>query len=128
LLNSWLDRLLVLLAITTFVLTLFALQYMREARLPPVESEAPQATPAAPPARDPGFSFAQAGSNALQAGDTTVAVRWFERAVQASPRNPEWHRLLADAYLLSGDSLRASEAGLRAFQLSQQQTPGTKDD
>jgi hypothetical protein len=130
LLNSWLDRLLVLLVFTTGALTFFALQYVGPGAFapsdpaappaeatPPVSAPAPEAAPVAEPVRDPGAGFAQAGMNALQAGDAAAAIRWFERAVQASPLNAAWRRGLADAYRVSGDSLRASEAGMRALEL-----------
>jgi Flp pilus assembly protein TadD len=123
LLNSWLDRLLVLLVITTAVLTLFALRYMG-ASSSPVQSAPLQtppsdvaAAPAPAEARDPGFAFAQTGMNALMAGDAPAAIRWFERATQASPDNVEWRRGLKDAYVLNGDQQRASEEALRIAQL-----------
>lgn len=123
-LNSWLDRLLVLLGITTFLLTIFALQYVRQGPPAPVETAPPiaQAQPAPPP--DPGFGFARAGGNALQAGDLEAAIRLFQRAVDASPLNPDWRRMLADAYRQAGDSLRSSEQELRAFELTRQQASG----
>ena len=136
LLNSWLDRLLVLLALTTALLTFFALQYVGPAPLPEVESAPAPSAPesaAAPdpvPPRDPGFGFAQAGTNALAAGDAPAAIRWFERATRASPLNAGWRRGLADAYRASGDSLRASEEGLRAWELEANapQAPGSSGD
>jgi hypothetical protein len=127
LLNSWLDRLLVLLGITTLVLTIFALQYVRQGPPAPVESGPPPQASAAPKSVDPGFGFGQAGANALQAGDVVVAIRWFERAVEASPLDPDWRRLLADAYRMRGDSLRASEEGLRAFELDEQRSGASND-
>ena len=131
-LNSWLNRLLVLLVFTTAVLTLLALQYVEPGSLsrsePPPAAQAPPvaAAPAAEPtaAREPGFGFAQTGVNALQAGDAAAAIRWFERATQAAPLNPDYRRGLADAYRARGDSLRASEEGLRAWEL-EAQPPGT---
>jgi hypothetical protein len=118
LLHSWLDRLLVLLVVTTLVLTLFALQYVGPSSPPAVQSEPPaQAPRPAPPALDRGAAFAQTGMNAMEAGDAAAAIRWFERAAQASPGNPEWRRRLADAFRMSGDLVRASEEALRATEL-----------
>jgi len=137
-LNSWLDRLLLLLALSTLVLTVFALQYMWEsstpapAPAPTPEVSAPPPTTVPPPApeppADPGLGFAKAGMNALDAGDTAAAVRLLERAVQASPNNVEWRRLLADAYRLNGDALRASEEGLRALELTPAEAPARAND
>ncbi len=136
-LNSWLDRLLILLVFTTGVLTFLAIQYVGPAAVapvappaettPPVGAAADPEPPSAPepaPPRDPGAGFAQTGMNALQAGDAAAAIRWFERATQASPDNAAWRRGLADAYRVSGDSQRASEEGLRAQEL-EAQTPAS---
>lgn len=125
-LNSWLDRLLVLLVITTAVLSLFALRYMGPSAspvqsAPPIDvaaAPAPDPAPAPELPRDPGFGFAQAGMNALTAGDAPAAIRWFERATQAAPGNVEWRRKLKDAYTLNGDAVRASEEELRIAQLA----------
>lgn len=141
-LNSWLDRLLVLLVFTTGVLTLLALNYVRSSSAPVAQSSAPAVVEAAPepaveaepaprpePATpsDPGSGFAQAGLNALQAGDAAAAIRWFERATQASPQNAAWRRGLADAYRASGDAQRASEEELRA-QALEAPSAGTSGD
>jgi cytochrome c-type biogenesis protein CcmH/NrfG len=134
LLDSWLDRLLVLLVVTTAVLTLLALRYVGPATTPPVASAAaqppsapaPEAAPGSAPAAsasDPGDRFAQTGLNALQAGDAAAAVRWFERATQTSPENPRWRRGLADAYRASGDAQRAGEEELRAQELEAELAP-----
>lgn len=76
----------------------------------------------------PSFALGQLGVGMarLYAGDAAGAVQPLKRGLRLNPFDPQnfhWHRCLALAYLLDGDSEQALHAAMRATQVAPQWRP-----